>query len=124
MLSIPYSSEFDIRKSGCVCLQEDMSKEQINSEHSPNFTDAQMADFSNSDASEVFLFSILLSVLKKCFDDFDREKKGYITGSMVGHILSMMGLQFNSRELGALVKEIDVDGKMGFSVEWGTVDRN
>ncbi|CAG0893811.1 unnamed protein product [Darwinula stevensoni] len=65
-----------------------------------------------------------MAVLKKCFDNFDREKKGYITGSMVGHILSMMGLQFDSRELGDLVKEIDVDGKMSFSIEQRIMNRN
>jgi Ca2+-binding EF-hand superfamily protein len=49
-------------------------------------------------------------VLKKCFDTFDREKKGYISSEMVGNILSMMGLQFSHKELRGIITEIDVDG--------------
>ncbi|CAG0883488.1 unnamed protein product [Cyprideis torosa] len=51
-----------------------------------------------------------LMMLKKCFDTFDREKKGFINADMVQTILSMMGLQFDTKELRAIIQEVDVDG--------------
>ena len=51
-------------------------------------------------------------VLKKCFDTFDRQHRGFIGLEMVGGILSMMGLKFDNRELRDIIKEIDVDGKL------------
>ncbi|CAG0925687.1 unnamed protein product [Notodromas monacha] len=57
-----------------------------------------------------------LLMLKKCFDTFDREKKGYISSEMVGNILGMMGLQFSHKELRGIISEIDVDGEKEKSI--------
>nr|ACD11814.1 hypothetical protein [Isometrus maculatus] len=51
-----------------------------------------------------------VEMLKKAFDMFDREKKGYINSDMVGTILRSMGQSFNERELRELITEVDADG--------------
>lgn len=51
-----------------------------------------------------------IEMLRKCFDTFDREKLGYITAGTVSQMLDMMGFKFSSKELKALIEEIDEDG--------------
>uniref|UniRef100_A0A1W7RAV8 Calglandulin n=1 Tax=Hadrurus spadix TaxID=141984 RepID=A0A1W7RAV8_9SCOR len=51
-----------------------------------------------------------VEMLKKAFDMFDREKKGYIHTDMVGTILRSMGQSFNEKELRELIVEVDADG--------------
>ncbi|XP_023228541.1 troponin C-like [Centruroides vittatus] len=51
-----------------------------------------------------------VEMLKKAFDMFDRDKKGYIHCDMVGTILRSMGQTFNERELRELISEVDADG--------------
>jgi len=49
-------------------------------------------------------------MLKKAFDMFDREKKGFIHSSMVGTILRTLGQSFEESDLQELLTEIDSDG--------------
>uniref|UniRef100_T1J4B7 EF-hand domain-containing protein n=1 Tax=Strigamia maritima TaxID=126957 RepID=T1J4B7_STRMM len=49
-------------------------------------------------------------MLKKAFDMFDKEKKGFIHTSMVATILRSMGQTFEERDLMGLIDEIDSDG--------------
>jgi|ERR1712066_89001 len=51
-----------------------------------------------------------IEMLKKIFDTFDKEKQGFITKEMVASMLGMMGLKFSSKELNAVIEEIDEDG--------------
>merc|ERR1712168_1107114 len=51
-----------------------------------------------------------MTMLKKVFDTFDREKTGLLTAEAVSSMLSMMGLKFNNNELMEVIKEIDEDG--------------
>lgn len=50
-------------------------------------------------------------MLRKAFDMFDREKRGCIHTNMVSTILRTLGQSFEEKELQALIKEIDADGK-------------
>lgn len=50
-------------------------------------------------------------MLQKAFDMFDREKRGCIHTNMVSTILRTLGQSFEEKELQALIKEIDADGK-------------
>jgi len=51
-----------------------------------------------------------VEMLHSCFNSFDQEKLGYITPDLVGVILDLMGFKFSSKELKALISEIDEDG--------------
>lgn len=51
-------------------------------------------------------------MLRKAFDMFDREKKGYIHTNMVSTILRTLGQTFEEGDLQALIAEIDTDGKI------------
>lgn len=51
------------------------------------------------------------SVLRKAFDMFDRDKKGYIHTNMVSTILRTLGQTFEENDLQQLIIEIDADGK-------------
>ena len=50
-------------------------------------------------------------VLRRAFDSFDRDKKGYISPDTVGDILRMMGIKVSSTSLKAIIEEIDEDGQ-------------
>ena len=50
-----------------------------------------------------------LSVLRKAFDSFDREKSGSIPTDMVADILRLMGQPFNKKILDELIDEVDAD---------------
>jgi len=51
-----------------------------------------------------------VQMLRKAFDMFDREKKGYIHTNMVSTILRTLGQTFEEGDLQALIAEIDQDG--------------
>ena len=53
-----------------------------------------------------------VSVLKKAFDNFDREKNGSIPCEMVGSILRLMGQACNDKILKELIREIDSEGNV------------
>lgn len=53
-----------------------------------------------------------VQMLRKAFDMFDREKRGCIHTNMVSTILRTLGQSFEEKELQALIKEIDADGKL------------
>jgi len=50
-------------------------------------------------------------VLKKAFDAFDREKKGFISTDMIGTIFEMLGIQISDEEIEEIIEEVDADGK-------------
>lgn len=56
----------------------------------------------------VCIFSLL--VLKNAFDAFDQEKNGFISVTMVGTILGMLGHQLDEKMLNEIVAEVDEDG--------------
>lgn len=49
-------------------------------------------------------------VLKNAFDAFDQEKNGFISVTMVGTILAMLGHQLDEKMLNEIVAEVDEDG--------------
>ncbi|KAH6934712.1 hypothetical protein HPB50_027423 [Hyalomma asiaticum] len=49
-------------------------------------------------------------VLRKAFDMFDRDKKGYVHTNMVSAILRTLGQTFEEKDLKDLISEIDQDG--------------
>ncbi len=49
-------------------------------------------------------------MLRKAFDMFDRDKKGFIHTNMVSTILRTLGQTFEEGDLQALIIEIDSDG--------------
>lgn len=51
-----------------------------------------------------------VAMLRKAFDMFDREKKGFIHTNMVGTILRTLGQTFEESDLRELIAEIDQDG--------------
>nr|UKO95431.1 troponin c [Demodex canis] len=51
-----------------------------------------------------------VQMLRKAFDMFDREKKGYIACNMVSTILRTLGQTFEESDLQQLIIEIDADG--------------
>nr|QGQ62245.1 Troponin C [Demodex brevis] len=51
-----------------------------------------------------------VQMLRKAFDMFDREKKGYIACNMVSTILRTLGQTFEESDLQQLIVEIDADG--------------
>lgn len=55
-------------------------------------------------------------MLRKAFDMFDREKKGYIHTNMVSTILRTLGQTFEEGDLQALIAEIDTDGKISIEL--------
>ena len=57
------------------------------------------------------LLYIVVAVLKKAFDAFDREKSGSISTNMVEEILRLMGQPFNRNTLEELIDEVDADSK-------------
>lgn len=56
-----------------------------------------------------------VQMLRKAFDMFDREKRGCIHTNMVSTILRTLGQSFEEKELQALIKEIDADGRYLFT---------
>lgn len=50
-----------------------------------------------------------ISVLRKAFDAFDRERSGSIPTDMVADILRLMGQPFNKKILDELIEEVDAD---------------
>lgn len=56
-----------------------------------------------------------VQMLRKAFDMFDREKKGYIACNMVSTILRTLGQTFEESDLQQLIEEIDADGEFFFS---------
>ncbi|XP_023242468.1 troponin C isoform X1 [Centruroides sculpturatus] len=56
------------------------------------------------------ILSVVLDVLRKAFDMFDRDKKGFIHTNMVSTILRTLGQTFEEKDLKALIAEIDQDG--------------
>lgn len=57
-------------------------------------------------------------MLRRAFESFDRDKKGYISPETVGDILRMMGIKVSSTSLKSIIEEIDEDGKRTFGGEW------
>lgn len=55
--------------------------------------------------------TIVLAVLRKAFNSFDREKSGSIPTDMVADILRLMGQPFNKKILDELIEEVDADSK-------------
>ncbi|XP_045131507.1 troponin C, isotype gamma [Portunus trituberculatus] len=51
-----------------------------------------------------------LGALKKAFDSFDTDGKGYITPETVGVILRMMGVKISEKNLQEVIAETDEDG--------------
>nr|QGQ62246.1 Troponin C [Demodex brevis] len=51
-----------------------------------------------------------VQMLRKAFDMFDRQKKGYIACNMVSTILRTLGQTFEESDLQQLIVEIDADG--------------
>jgi len=51
-----------------------------------------------------------VAMLRKAFDMFDRDKKGFIHTNMVSTILRTLGQTFEEGDLQALIAEIDQDG--------------
>lgn len=51
-----------------------------------------------------------LAVLRKAFDMFDRDKKGFVHTNMVSAILRTLGQTFEDKDLKDLIAEIDQDG--------------
>ncbi|XP_059472837.1 troponin C, isoallergen Bla g 6.0201-like [Neocloeon triangulifer] len=51
-----------------------------------------------------------ITMLKKAFDAFDREKKGCISTEMVGTILEMLGIQVTAKMFEEIIAEVDADG--------------
>ncbi|XP_023242469.1 troponin C isoform X1 [Centruroides vittatus] len=51
-----------------------------------------------------------VQMLRKAFDMFDRDKKGFIHTNMVSTILRTLGQTFEEKDLKALIAEIDQDG--------------
>jgi len=49
-------------------------------------------------------------MLRKAFDMFDKENKGFIHTDMVSTILRTMGQTFEDRDLKDLIDDIDTDG--------------
>lgn len=49
-------------------------------------------------------------LLKNAFDAFDQEKNGFISVTMVGTILAMLGHQLDEKMLNEIVAEVDEDG--------------
>lgn len=49
-------------------------------------------------------------MLKNAFDAFDQEKNGFISVTMVGTILAMLGHQLDEKMLNEIVAEVDEDG--------------
>lgn len=58
----------------------------------------------------MFFFLVLCAVLKNAFDAFDQEKNGFISVTMVGTILGMLGHQLDEKMLNEIVAEVDEDG--------------
>lgn len=57
-------------------------------------------------------FLNFFSVLRKAFDAFDTEKKGWIGTNMVGTILDMLGQALPQSAVDSIITEIDKDGKL------------
>ncbi|KAH7958452.1 hypothetical protein HPB49_001865 [Dermacentor silvarum] len=51
-----------------------------------------------------------VQMLRKAFDMFDRDKKGYVHTNMVSAILRTLGQTFEEKDLKELISEIDQDG--------------
>lgn len=51
-----------------------------------------------------------ISALKKAFESFDTDQKGYITPETVGVILRMMGVKISEKNLQEVIAETDEDG--------------
>ncbi|KAJ1520198.1 hypothetical protein ONE63_004409 [Megalurothrips usitatus] len=51
-----------------------------------------------------------ISMLRKAFDSFDKEKKGCIHTDMVGSILELFGHKLSGKVLRDVINEVDVDG--------------
>ncbi|CAN7985680.1 unnamed protein product [Ixodes hexagonus] len=51
-----------------------------------------------------------VQMLRKAFDMFDRDKKGYVHTNMVSAILRTLGQTFEDKDLKDLISEIDQDG--------------
>lgn len=51
-----------------------------------------------------------VSALRKAFDSFDIDNKGFITPETVGTILRMMGVKISEKNLQEVIAETDEDG--------------
>lgn len=80
-------------------LQEDMSKDQVDSKF---WFAEKWVNIKNS---------FWITVLKKAFDAFDREKQGYISTDMIGTIFEMLGISISDEEVEEIIEEIDSDGE-------------
>jgi Ca2+-binding EF-hand superfamily protein len=50
-------------------------------------------------------------VLRKAFEAFDPEKKGYIEVEMVRNILEMLDIKVTDKQLDEIIVEVDADGQ-------------
>jgi Ca2+-binding EF-hand superfamily protein len=56
-------------------------------------------------------------VLRKAFEAFDPEKKGYIEVDMVRKILEMLDIKVTEKQLEEIIIEVDADGQFHFMVK-------
>jgi len=61
-------------------------------------------------AEETGLEKEQIVVLRRAFDGFDPNKKGYISPETVSDILRMMGIKVSSTSFKQIIEEIDEDG--------------
>ena len=54
----------------------------------------------------------LLTELKLAFSLFDRDKDGNISMAEVRHVMNTLGQRINDRQLQAMFKQVDLDGKL------------
>ena len=59
---------------------------------------------------------LLLTELKLAFSLFDRDKDGNISMAEVRHVMNTLGQRINDRQLQAMFKQVDLDGKLTFII--------
>jgi Ca2+-binding EF-hand superfamily protein len=57
-------------------------------------------------------------VLRKAFEAFDPDKKGYIETDMIGTILDMLGVKCTEEMVEEIIEEVDSDGKTKNKLIW------
>ncbi|KAH8042110.1 hypothetical protein HPB51_021194 [Rhipicephalus microplus] len=63
-----------------------------------------------------------VQMLRKAFDMFDRDKKGYVHTNMVSAILRTLGQTFEEKDLKELISEIDQDGEHKITFLYAATD--
>ena len=60
----------------------------------------------------------MVSELKLAFSLFDRDKDGNISMAEVRHVMNTLGQQVNDRQLQAMFKQVDLDGRWRAPSPW------